>query len=146
MREVGELRFSQDHLWVRLEEDGRATVGISDYLQDRVGTIYNIQLPEEGDEMVQDEPFAIIDSQRGRQELLAPVSGEIIEVNFDLNDTPELVNEEPYNDGWIVKLELTAEDEFDALLTEDEYEEYLTELEELGSEEEEEEYLEEEED
>lgn len=146
MREVGEMRFSQEHLWVRLEEDGRATVGITDYLQDRLGTIYNFQLPDEGDEMVQDEAFAIVDSQRGRRELLAPVSGEVVEVNYDLNDTPELANEEPYDDGWIVKLELTAEDEFDELLTEDEYEEYLRELEELGEEEEEEDYLEEEED
>lgn len=140
------MRFSQEHLWVRLEEDGRATVGITDYLQDRLGTIYNFQLPDEGDEMVQDEAFAIVDSQRGRRELLAPVSGEVVEVNYDLNDTPELANEEPYDDGWIVKLELTAEDEFDELLTEDEYEEYLRELEELGEEEEEEDYLEEEED
>ncbi len=145
MREVGELRFSQDHLWVRLEEDGRATVGITDYLQDRLGNIFNFQLPDEGDEMVQDEAFAVVDSQRGRQELLAPVSGEVIEVNYDLNDTPELANEEPYDDGWIVRLELTAEDEFDELLTEDEYEEYLRELEEFGGDEEEE-YSEDEED
>lgn len=145
MREVGELRFSQDHLWVRLEEDGRATVGITDYLQDRLGNIFNFQLPDEGDEMVQDEAFAVVDSQRGRQELLAPVSGEVIEVNYDLNDSPELANEEPYDDGWIVRLELTAEDEFDELLTEDEYEEYLRELEEFGGDEEEE-YSEDEED
>jgi len=130
VKEVRELRFSQDHLWARLEEDGRVVIGISDYLQEKLGEIYSLQLPEEGDEVVKDETFGILEAQNGREELLAPVSGEIIEVNYELNDVPELANEEPYDDGWLLRLEMTAPSDFNELLTEDEYEEYLKEEEE----------------
>ncbi|MBM4288216.1 MAG: glycine cleavage system protein GcvH [Deltaproteobacteria bacterium] len=147
MREVGELRFSQDHLWARLEADGRVTIGISDYLQENLGEIYGLQLPEEGEELVKDEAFSIIEAQGGKEELLAPVSGEIVEVNYELHEVPELVNEEPYIDGWLLRLELTAPADFDELLTEDEYEEYLKEMEEYDLDEDfEEDYPEEEED
>jgi glycine cleavage system H protein len=127
VREVGELRFSQDHLWARLEEDGRVTIGISDFLQEELGEIYNFQLPEDGDELVKDEAFSLVEAQGGKEELLAPISGEIVEVNYELNDVPELANEEPYEDGWLLRLEMTAPSEFDELLTEDEYEEFLKE-------------------
>lgn len=150
MREVGNIRFSQDHLWARLEEDGRVTIGISDFLQEDVGEIYNINLPEEGEELIKDEVFSILDAQSGRRELLAPLSGEVVEVNYELNDVPELANEDPYEEGWILRLDMTAPGEFNELLTEEEYEEYLKEEEEedfdFEEEFEEEEYLEEDED
>lgn len=149
MREVGNIRFSQDHLWARLEEDGRVTIGISDFLQEDVGEIYHINLPEEGEELIKDEVFSIIDSQSGRRELLAPLSGEVVEVNYELNDVPELANEDPYEEGWILRLDMTAPGEFNELLTEEEYEEYLKEEAEdfdFAEEYEEEEYLEEDED
>lgn len=130
MRVVGELRFSQDHLWARLEEDGRVTIGISDYLQEGLGEIYTFRLPDEGEELIKDEVFSIVEAQSGKEELLAPLSGEIVEVNYELNDVPELANEEPYEDGWLLRLDMTAPSEFDELLTEDEYEEYLKEEEE----------------
>jgi glycine cleavage system H protein len=124
---VGELRFSQDHLWARLEEDGRVTIGISDFLQEELGEIRNFHLPEEGEELIKDEAFSLVEGQSGKEELLAPLSGEIVEVNYELNDVPELANEEPYEDGWLLRLDMTAPSEFDELLTEDEYEEYLKE-------------------
>lgn len=127
MRIVGELRFSQDHLWARLEEDGRVTIGISDFLQEELGEIHNVKLPEEGEELVKDEVFSLLEAQDGKEELLAPVSGEIVEVNYELNDVPELANEEPYEDGWLLRLEMTAPAEFDELLTEEEYDEFLKE-------------------
>jgi glycine cleavage system H protein len=127
---VGELRFSQEHLWARLEEDGRVTVGITNFLQEELGEIYNFKLPEEGDELIKDEAFSLVEAQGGKEELLAPVSGEIVEVNYELNDVPELANEEPYEDGWLLRLDMTAPNEFDELLTEDEYEEFLKEEEE----------------
>jgi glycine cleavage system H protein len=127
VREIGELRFSQDHLWARLEEDGRVTIGISDFLQEELGEIYNFKLPEEGEELVKDEVFSFLEAQGGKEDLLAPISGEIVEVNYELNDVPELANEEPYEDGWLLRLEMTAPSEFDELLTEDEYEEFLKE-------------------
>jgi glycine cleavage system H protein len=130
VREVGELRFSQEHLWARLEEDGRVTVGITNFLQEELGEIYNFQLPEEGDELIKDEAFSLVEAQGGKQELMAPLSGEIVEVNYELNDVPELANEEPYEDGWLLRLDMTAPGEFDELLTEYEYEEFLKEEEE----------------
>lgn len=130
MREVGELRFSQEHLWARLEEDGRVTVGITNFLQEELGEIYNFQLPEEGDELIKDETFSLVEAQGGKEELMAPVSGEIVEVNYELNDVPELANEEPYEDGWLLRLDMTAPNEFDELLTQEEYEEFLKEEEE----------------
>jgi glycine cleavage system H protein len=130
VREVGELRFSQEHLWARLEEDGRVTIGITNFLQEELGEIYNFQLPEEGDELIKDEAFSLIEAQGGKEELLAPLSGEIVEINYELNDVPELANEEPYEDGWLLRLDMTAPNEFDELLTEDEYEEFLKEEEE----------------
>lgn len=130
VREVGELRFSQEHLWARLEEDGRVTIGISNFLQEELGEIYNFQLPEEGEELIKDEAFTLVEAQSGKQELLAPLSGDIVEVNYDLGDVPELANEEPYEDGWLLRLDMTAPNEFDELLTEEEYDEFLKEEEE----------------
>lgn len=130
MRQVGELRFSQDHLWARLEEDGRVTIGITDFLQEELGEFAKIRLPDEGDELIKDETFSLVEAQAGKEELLAPLSGEIVEVNDELNDVPELVNEEPYEDGWLLRLDMTAPNEFDELLTEAEYEEFLKEEEE----------------
>lgn len=146
VRQVGELRFSQDHLWARLEEDGRVTIGISDYLQEELGEIYNFRLPEEGEEIMKDEAFSTVEAQSGKEELLAPLSGEIVEVNYELNDVPELANEEPYEDGWLLRLDMTAPSEFDELLTQEEYEEFLKEEEDYDYDEEyEEDYLEEDE-
>jgi glycine cleavage system H protein len=130
VRQVGELRFSQDHLWARLEEDGRVTIGITEFLQEELGEIYNLHLPEEGDEVIKDESFSLVESQNGKEDLLAPLSGEIVEVNYELNDVPELANEEPYGEGWLLRLDMTAPNEFDELLTEEEYEAFLKEEEE----------------
>ncbi len=127
MREVGQLRFSQDHLWARLENDGRVTIGITDYLQEELGEIYNFKLPDEGEELIKDEAFSLVEAQSGKEGLLAPLSGEIVEVNYELSDVPELANEEPYEDGWLLRLDMTAPSEFDELLTEAEYEEFLKE-------------------
>jgi glycine cleavage system H protein len=130
VREVGELRFSQEHLWARLEEDGRVTIGITNFLQEELGEIYNFKLPEEGEELIKDETFSLVEAQAGKEELLAPLSGEIVEINYELNDVPELANEEPYEDGWLLRLDMTAPGEFDELLTEDEYVDFLKEEEE----------------
>jgi glycine cleavage system H protein len=147
VREVGNIRFSQDHMWARLEEDGRVTIGISDYLQEELGEIHNIRLPEEGEELIKDEVFSLIEAQDGRRELIAPLSGEVVEVNYELNDVPELANEDPYDEGWILRLDMTAPGEFNELLTEEEYDEFLKEEAELEYDEDfEEDFPEEEED
>jgi len=100
LRVIGEIRYSRDHLWVRVDEDGFATIGISDYLQELLGEISAFSLPDEGEELVKDENFSIIETPEGRLELVAPISGEVSEVNEELLESPELANEEPYNEGW----------------------------------------------
>jgi glycine cleavage system H protein len=123
-----ELRYSKDHIWARLDEDNRITIGISDYGQENIGDITRVQLPEEGDEVIKDESFSSLESPSEVMELFAPLSGEIVEVNQDLQDSPEIINEDPYQDGWIIRVDVPSTTEYYELLTADEYEEYLKEL------------------
>jgi len=128
---IGEIRFSQDHFWVRLDDETQATIGLTDYLQDKLGEIYSLRLPEEGEEFVKDEPFTMIEAQNGRRELKAPISGEVVEVNYEAAEVPEIINEDPLTEGWLVKVEMTSGLEFDDLFTEEEYEDHLSEEEDL---------------
>ena len=79
MSTIGEMRFSPDHFWVRLDDETQATIGLTDYLQEKLGEIYGLRLPEEGEEFIKDEPFSMIEAKNGRRELRAPISGEVIE-------------------------------------------------------------------
>uniref|UniRef100_A0A7C3ZCH4 Glycine cleavage system protein GcvH n=1 Tax=Desulfobacca acetoxidans TaxID=60893 RepID=A0A7C3ZCH4_9BACT len=124
---IGEIRFSRDHLWIRLDDDLQATSGITDYLQEKLGEIYSLPLPEEGEEIVKEEPFSTVEAKNGRRELIAPVSGEVIELNYETQEVPEIVNEDPMSEGWLLKVELSSSKEFDDLLTEEEYEDFLAE-------------------
>jgi glycine cleavage system H protein len=128
---IGEIRFSPNHLWVRLEDDIRATVGLSEHLQEKLGEIYSLRLLEEGEEVIKDESFITVEARNGRRELKAPISGEVVEVNYEVLEVPEIVNEDPLTEGWLVKIEMASGQEFDDLLTEDEYQDYLSEEEEL---------------
>jgi glycine cleavage system H protein len=128
---IAEMRFSRDHVWVRMDDDTQATIGLTDFLQERMGEIYNLRLPEEGEEFIKDEPFSLIEAKNGRRELKAPISGEVIEVNYEVTETPEIVNEDPLTEGWLVKVEMTSGQEFDELFTEEEYEDHLSEEEDL---------------
>ena len=132
---IGEIRFSRDHLWIRLDDDIRATVGLTDHLQEKLGEIYSLPLPEEGEEIIKDEPFTTVESKNGRRELIAPISGEVVELNYETLEVPEIVNEDPMSEGWLLKVELSASQDFDELLTGEEYEDFLAEEEE-GEEEE----------
>ena len=124
---IGEIRFSRDHLWIRLDDDNRATLGLTDNLQEKLGEIYSLPLPEEGEEIVKDEPFSTLEAKNGRRELIASISGEIVELNYETIEVPEIVNEDPMSEGWLFKVELSSSQEFDDLLTEDEYEDFLVE-------------------
>ena len=128
---IAEMRFSRDHVWVRMDDDTQATIGLTDFLQEKMGEIYNLRLPEEGEEFIKDEPFSLIEAKNGRRELKAPISGEVIEVNYEAAEMPEIVNEDPLTEGWLVKVEMTSGQEFDELFTEEEYEEHLSEEEDL---------------
>jgi len=131
---IGEIRFSRDHIWVRLDDDIRVTLGLTDYLQEKLGEIYSLRLPEEGEELSKDEPFSTVEARNGRRELIAPISGEIVEVNYETLEVPEIVNEDPLTEGWLLRVEMASSQEFDDLLTEEEYEEYLAEAEEIEEE------------
>ena len=110
-----------------MDDDIRVTLGLTDYLQEKMGEIYSLRLPEEGEEIIKEEAFSTLEARNGRRELIAPVSGEVIEVNYEVLEVPEIVNEDPFTEGWLVKLEMPSSQEFDELLTEEEYEEYLSE-------------------
>lgn len=131
MSTIGEIRFSTDHIWVRMDDDSQATIGLTDYLQEKLGEIFRLRLPEEGEEFIKDEPFSLIEAKNGRRELKAPVSGEVVEVNYEAAEVPEIINEDPLTEGWLVRVEMSSGQEFDELFTEEEYEDHLSEEEDL---------------
>jgi len=119
-----DLRYTKEHEWLRLQ-DGIATVGITDYAQDQLGDIVFVELPPPGKQLTQLAVFGEIESVKAVSELYSPVSGEVVESNAALADKPELVNDSPYGEGWIIKVRLTAESEIDELLTADQYSELI---------------------
>lgn len=131
MSTIGELRFSRDHVWVRMEDESQATIGLTDYLQEKLGEIYGLRLPEEGEEFIKDEPFCVVEAKNGRRELRAPISGEVVEVNYEAVEVPEIINEDPLAEGWLIKVEMSSGLEFDDLYSEEEYEDHLSEEEDL---------------
>ncbi|MFN2363795.1 MAG: glycine cleavage system protein GcvH [Halarsenatibacteraceae bacterium] len=118
--------YSEDHEWVKVEE-GVGTIGITDFAQDELGDIVFVELPQVGDEFDQEDNFGVIESVKAVSDLYMPVSGEVVEVNEDLLDQPELVNEDPYEGGWIVKVSLSDESELEELMDADEYSSFLEE-------------------
>lgn len=121
-----DLKYTKEHEWCRLK--GKiATIGISDYAQDQLGDIVFVELPEKGDELAQDEPFGVIESVKAVSDLICPLSGEVVEVNTELEDTPELVNSDPYGDGWIIKAKILDPSEINDLMDSVDYEEYVAE-------------------
>jgi len=123
-----DCKYSKEHEWVRLE-GGLATVGITDYAQDQLGDIVYVELPPLGEILTQFEPFGVVESVKAASDLNAPLSGEALEVNEELSDHPEFVNQDPYGQGWMIKIEPSDASELDNLLTAEEYEEHLEGLE-----------------
>lgn len=121
-----DLRYSKEHEWVRLEGD-QATIGITDFAQDQLGEVVYVDLPSAGDEVVAGETFGEIESVKSVSELYAPLSGEVVQVNDALGDTPETVNEDPYGGGWLIVVKANDTAETDALLSADDYEAFLVE-------------------
>jgi glycine cleavage system H protein len=115
-----DCRYLETHEWARVE-DGTARVGITDFAQDELGDVVFVELPAEGDAVEQDAEFGVIESIKAVSDLYAPVSGTVQATNERLIDEPELVNEDPFGDGWMLELEGVDEDELDALLSPDEY-------------------------
>ncbi len=118
------LKYNTEHIWVKVNRDN-ALIGVTDYAQDQLGDIIYVDLPEPGYELEQNESFGTIESAKSVSELYAPVSGHVVRVNESLKDEPELVNEEPYDSGWLLEIKLTNEKDLNDLMDNQDYEEYL---------------------
>ena len=101
----GDLRYTSDHEWLRQEEDGSVTVGITDHAQSALGDLVYVELPEAGQELEAGGEMAVVESVKAASDVYAPVAGSVLDVNADLADDPEKINADPYGDGWIVRLQ-----------------------------------------
>ena len=111
-----ELKYATSHEWVRIEGNGIVTVGITEHAQDLLGDMVFVELPDVGDNVSTGDDVAVAESVKAASDIYAPISGEVVEVNEDLEDAPELVNSDAYGDGWMFKVKLADESELDALL------------------------------
>lgn len=121
-----ELKYSKEHEWVRVESNV-ATIGITDYAQEELGDIVNVELPEEGDELQKEDSFGAVESVKASSEVFTPVGGKVVEVNEPLVDSPETINEDPYDEGWMVRIEMSDPSDLDALMDAAAYERYVRE-------------------
>jgi len=121
-----ELKYSAEHEWIRVEGDV-VHVGITDYAQEELGDVVFLELPEEGTELDQGESFGVVESVKAVSDLYSPVSGKVTEIHEALLDAPELINEYPYDDGWMVSIEISDPEELNGLMTADQYREHLEE-------------------
>ena len=121
---IADLRYSEEHEWVRVEGT-QVRIGITDFAQSELGDIVFVELPEVGDEIVAEETFGSVESVKTVSELYAPISGKVIEVNTNLEDSPELVNESPYEGAWMIVIEPTDISELAKLMTAEQYEALL---------------------
>ena len=121
----GDLKFQKSHEWVRIEEDGRARIGISDHAQGLLGDLVYVELPKVGDKIEAGAGCAVVESVKAASDVYAPVSGEVVEVNEGLVDKPETINEDAFGDGWLFVVKLADPDEVDALLGPDDYAELI---------------------
>jgi glycine cleavage system H protein len=119
-----DLRYTKEHEWVRVD-DGIGTVGITDYAQDQLGDVVYVDLPSPGKQISQLAVFGEIESVKAVSELYAPVSGEVVESNGALADKPELINESPYSEGWLMKLRLADKGEIEKLMTAEQYSDFI---------------------
>ncbi len=118
-----DLHYSKDHEWVRV--DGKvAIVGITDYAQDSLGDVVYVELPKTGEEFAANESFGSVESVKAVSEVFSPVSGEIVGANDSLTDEPEKVNQDPYGEGWMIRVQMSNPGEVDSLLTAAEYEDF----------------------
>lgn len=121
------LKFARSHEWVRVEDDGSVTVGISDHAQEALGDVVFVELPETGSEIAAGDEVAVVESVKAASDIYAPVSGTVLAVNEALTDAPETVNGSPYAEGWFFRLQPADAAELDELMDGDAYQEHLAE-------------------
>ena len=119
-----ELKYASSHEWARLEEDGTVTVGITDHAQDALGDVVFVELPEVGIVLAAGDEAGVVESVKAASDIYAPLGGEVIDINGQLGDEPELVNSDPYNDGWFFKLRPSDVNELEGLLSASDYQQH----------------------
>ena len=122
-----ELYYAKTHEWVRREEDGTVTVGITEHAQDALGDVVYVETPEVGDSIAAGDQAGVVESVKAASDIYAPVTGEVIAINEALEDAPETVNSDAFNDGWFFKLQPEDMGELDALMSAEEYEQFCGE-------------------
>ena len=120
-------KYSREHEWIKLEDGSRGLMGITHFAQDQLGDVVYLDLPAVGTRLAQLAKLGEVESVKAVSDIFSPVSGEVVEINQELTDHPELVNEDPYDRGWILGIQMEDVSELDNLLTADEYEAYLEE-------------------
>lgn len=116
-----ELKYVASHEWLRQEDDGTITVGITEHAQDLLGDIVYVELPEVGENVSADDEIAVVESVKAASDVYAPISGEIVAINEELEDAPETINTDPYGDGWFFRIKPDNSEDFDGLLSADDY-------------------------
>ena len=122
-----ELKYTKSHEWVRDEDDGSVTIGITDHAQELLGDLVFVELPDVGTEMLAEDAACVVESVKAASDVYMPVSGEVIEVNDLLADAPETINDSPYDDGWLIKVKMSNPDELDDLMDADTYDAEIAE-------------------
>ena len=122
-----ELKYASSHEWARLEEDGTVTVGITDHAQEALGDVVFVELPEVGTTLAAAEEAGVVESVKAASDVYAPLAGQVIAINEKLEDEPETVNSDPYDDGWFYKLQPADTSELDALLSAEDYQQQCAE-------------------
>ena len=122
-----ELKYTKSHEWVRTEEDGSVSIGITDHAQELLGDLVFVELPEVGTEMSAEDAVCVVESVKAASDVYMPISGEVLEVNEALADAPETINDSPYDDGWLIRVKPSSPDELDDLMDADSYDAEIAE-------------------
>lgn len=123
-----DCKYTKEHEWVKMEGE-KAVVGITGYAQEQLGDVVYVELPKVGQEIFQPKPFGVVESVKTASDLFAPLSGKVLEINAELVQHPELVNQDPYGQGWMIKIQPADPKERDKLLSPQDYEKYIAGLE-----------------
>ena len=125
---MSELKYTEDHQWIRLEEDNTAVIGVTDYAQEQLGDVVYVEMPAVGRELGKGDEAAIVESVKAAGEVKMPLTGTVLSVNEDLQDEPELVNTDPEGDGWFMTISINNPEEVGGLMDDNDYNEFLTGL------------------
>jgi len=125
---MSELKYTEDHQWIRLEEDNTAVIGITDYAQEQLGDVVYVEMPVVGRELGKDDEAALVESVKAAGEVKMPLTGTVLSVNENLQDEPELVNADPEGEGWFMTISIINPEEVEGLMDDNDYNEFLTGL------------------